>query len=337
MRLEEDFVTGRTEFSDFTQILLIPKGVFMAPKESANQKRDYKSSLFVNMFGRNVNAKEYFLSLYNAIHDTNFKIGEVEIKPVTLENVVYNNIENDVSMEINDSIVVLAEHQSTINNNMPFRCLEYLVAHYNRFFTDNDKYNTKEIKLPRPECYVFYNGDDAFPQEKIMRLSDAFKAIRQISSLKDMPESLSLDLSVKIYNINKNANHPILQKCEALLAYSNFTEYARIGKRNGEKNPPKYALNKCRQGKLLAEYFNNLTKEEQSMIFGEWDQEKFIEVQKKIAYEDGEEAAKIANAKNFLQKANLSPEMIADCCSLPLEQVLALKEELYHENIAATM
>ena len=289
------------------------------------------------MFGRNVNAKEYFLSLYNAIHDTDFKIGEVEIKPVTLENVVYNNIENDVSMEINDSIVVLAEHQSTINNNMPFRCLEYLVAHYNRFFTDNDKYNTKEIKLPRPECYVFYNGDDAFPQEKIMRLSDAFKAIRQTSSLKDMPESLSLDLSVKIYNINKNANHPILQKCEALLAYSNFTEYARIGKRNGEKNPPKYALNKCRQGKLLTEYFNNLTKEEQSMIFGEWDQEKFIEVQKKIAAEDATEATKIANAKNLLQKANLSPEMIADCCSLPLEQVLALKEELAHENVAATM
>jgi hypothetical protein len=305
----------------------------MAPKESVNQKRDYKSSLFVNMFGRNVNAKEYFLSLYNAIHDTNFKIGEVEIKPVTLENVVYNNIENDVSMEINDSIVVLAEHQSTINNNMPFRCLEYLVAHYNRFFTDNDKYNTKEIKLPRPECYVFYNGDTDFPQEKIMRLSDAFKDIKHPSSLKELPKSLSLDLTVKIYNINKNANHPILQKCEALLAYSNFTEYARIGKRNGEKNPPKYALNKCRQGKLLAEYFNNLSKEEQSMIFGEWDQEKFIEVQKKIAVEDN----KIANAKNLLSLNKLSAAEIARCCSLPLEQVLALKEELAHENVAATM
>ena len=333
MRLEEDFVTGRTEFSDFTQILLIPKGVFMAPKESANQKRDYKSSLFVNMFGRNVNAKEYFLSLYNAIHDTNFKIGEVEIKPVTLENVVYNNIENDVSMEINDSIVVLAEHQSTINNNMPFRCLEYLVAHYNRFFTDNDKYNTKEIKLPRPECYVFYNGDDAFPQEKIMRLSDAFKKIKRTTSLKDLPESLSLDLSVKIYNINKEANHPILQKCEALLAYSNFTEYARIGKRNGEKNPPKYALNMCRQGNLLTEYFNNLSREEQSMIFGEWNQEKFIEVQKKIAAEDATEATKIANAKNFLSLNKLSADEIAQGTSLPLEQVLALKEELDREAV----
>ena len=68
------------------------------------------------------------------------------------------------------------------------------------------------------------------------------------------------------------------------------------------------------------------------MIFGEWDQEKFIEVQKKIAAED----ARISNAKNLLQEGD-SPEKVARCCSLPLEQVLALKEELYHENIEATM
>ena len=69
------------------------------------------------------------------------------------------------------------------------------------------------------------------------------------------------------------------------------------------------------------------------MIFGEWDQEKFIEVQKKIAVEDN----KIANAKNLLQKAKLSPEMIADCCSLPLEQVLALKEELERVNVEVSL
>ena len=73
------------------------------------------------------------------------------------------------------------------------------------------------------------------------------------------------------------------------------------------------------------------------MIFGEWDQEKFIEVQKKIAAEDAAEATKIANAKNLLQKAKLSPEMIADCCSLPLEQVLALKEELERVNVEVSV
>ena len=68
------------------------------------------------------------------------------------------------------------------------------------------------------------------------------------------------------------------------------------------------------------------------MIFGEWDQEKFIEVQKKIAAED----RSIANAKNLL-KLGVPSETIAQGCSLPLEQVLALKEELSRENIPATM
>ena len=44
----------------------------------------------------------------------------------------------------------------------------------------------------------------------------------------------------------------------------------------------------------------------------------------------------IANAKNLLQKSSLSPEMIADCFSLPLEQVLALKEEHDREAVAVT-
>ena len=68
------------------------------------------------------------------------------------------------------------------------------------------------------------------------------------------------------------------------------------------------------------------------MIFGEWDQEKFIEVQKKIAVEDN----KIANAKNLLQEGD-SPEKIARCCSLPLEQVLALKEELERLNVEVSV
>ncbi len=53
-----------------------------------------------------------------------------------------------------------------------------------------------------------------------------------------------------------------------------------------------------------------------------------IDEEKEIAFEEGAQANAIENARNFLQKSNLSAEMIADCCSLPLEQVLAIKEEL---------
>ena len=46
---------------------------------------------------------------------------------------------------------------------------------------------------------------------------------------------------------------------------------------------------------------------------------------------EGERQNAIANAKNLLKLNKLSVEEIADCCSLPLEQVLALKEEVKDE------
>ena len=296
-------------------------------------RRKFRDTLFVNMFGRNINAKEYFLSLYNAIHGTDFRIGEVEIKPVMLENVVYKGLANDVSMEINGAIVVLAEQQSTVNHNMPFRCLEYLVAHYNRFFERGDKYSSRQIRLPRPECYVFYNGDAPFPQEAEMRLSDAFR-----ESGAGLPQSMQLDLTVKVYNINKSANHPILSRCEPLLAYSNFTEYARMAKAGGEKNPVAYALRRSRRGDVLAEYFDAISREEQSMIFGEWDEEEYRRVMKREAFEDGmEEGVQQTarqNARNFLHMNILTPEQIAQGTGLSLDAVLAIKDELSNEVLA---
>ena len=60
------------------------------------------------------------------------------------------------------------------------------------------------------------------------------------------------------------------------------------------------------------------------------------ERQRAYDFDDGYDAGKqdnaIANAKNFLIETDLSPEKIAQCCSLPLEQVLALKEELKTES-----
>ena len=116
-----------------------------------------------------------------------------------------------------------------------------------------------------------------------------------------------------------------------MLAYANFTEYARMAKASGEKNPVAYALRESRRGSVLAEYFKTIGKEEQSMIFGEWDEEEFRRVMKREAYEDGVEEgtqqANRQNARNFLMEGD-APEKIARCCSLSLEEVLALKEEI---------
>lgn len=50
----------------------------------------------------------------------------------------------------------------------------------------------------------------------------------------------------------------------------------------------------------------------------------------------GAQQTAIANAKNFLRETSLPEEQIARCCSLPLEQVLSLKEELARELVAVS-
>ena len=66
-------------------------------------------------------------------------------------------------------------------------------------------------------------------------------------------------------------------------------------------------------------------------IYTEFDQESYDETLRN----DGAYAASIANAKNLL-KLGVSSETVAQGCSLPLEQVLNLKEELTREGVAVT-
>ncbi len=89
-----------------------------ANETSQKQNRTYKDSLFVDLFGKCPEARENFLSLYNAIHGTNLKLENTEIEPIMLEKTVYTGRYNDVSMLVNGRIIVLVEQQSTVNENM---------------------------------------------------------------------------------------------------------------------------------------------------------------------------------------------------------------------------
>ena len=55
-------------------------------------------------------------------------------------------------------MLVLAEHQSTVNENMPLRSLLYIGGkHLNSLYREKDRYRKKK-SVPKPEIYVFYNG-----------------------------------------------------------------------------------------------------------------------------------------------------------------------------------
>lgn len=68
---------------------------FMAEE---NKNRTVKDSVFVDLFGRDITARENFISLYNALHGTNLKPEETELVPEMIERVVYMAYANDVAM-----------------------------------------------------------------------------------------------------------------------------------------------------------------------------------------------------------------------------------------------
>jgi hypothetical protein len=67
---------------------------------------------------------------------------------------VFKGRVNDISFEIADKLVILLEHQSTINDNMPLRFLLYVAMVYEKITAKDDLYRERRIPIPRPELIM---------------------------------------------------------------------------------------------------------------------------------------------------------------------------------------
>ena len=280
------------------------------------EKRTYKDTVFVDLFGRCAEAKENFLSLYNALHGTNLKIENTSVEPLILEQTVYTGRYNDVSMLVNGRMVILVEQQSSVNENMPLRFLEYICRLYEKLIPLEKRYRQNRLPLPSPEFYVIYNGTADYPKEKLLKLSDSFERIDGVS--------FSLELCVKTYNINKCKDTPLLKHCMPLSGYAKLTEYAQEAKQNGIQNPVDFAVRKCISEGVLADYLKQKSTEVRNMLIAEYDYDTDMRVKQEEAAEVATEINKLANAKNLLKLKLLSPEQIAEAIQLPLEDVKKL-------------
>ena len=136
--------------------------------------RKYKDSLFRLLFGREEN-KQNLLDLYNALNDSNYtNIDDLTIN--TIDDVIYMKMKNDVSFILDDQMVLL-EHQSTYNPNMPLRGLLYFARLYEGMINiSKNIYYPKLIKIPTPQYIVLYNGTDRkISNKKVLKLSEAFE------------------------------------------------------------------------------------------------------------------------------------------------------------------
>ena len=230
------------------------------------ENREHKDSLFVDLFYQDETAKKNLLSLYNALHDTNYE-DETIIRKVKIDDVLYKNFKNDISCEVNGLVLVFGEHQSTINRNMPLRCLMYVGRAYEQLVDSKARYRTTLVKIPTPEFYVFYNGEKEQPLERVLSLSDAF--------MNPAGEN-SVELKAKVININSDKAHEVLDKCGILKEYSQFISTVR--KYSEEERAIKKAIKECIEKGILADYLKRKGSEVENMLIAEYSYEEDMQV-----------------------------------------------------------
>ena len=289
------------------------------------ENRNHKDSLFIDLFCKDKKiGKENFISLYNALHQTNLDLKNTTLEEVNIENILYMALSNDIAMLVDNRLIVLVEHQSTINENMPLRLLEYVSRIYEQIVPAEDRYEKKMIKIPYPEFYVFYNGIEEYPVEKELRLSDAFILPDNKYSKE---KQISLEILVKVININIDKENPILKQCRALQEYSTLIELIRENKRQNPNTPLKEALSKAINDGILSDYLKRKTTEVRNMLIAEYSYETDIKVQRREAFRLGKEEGAIEAAKNLLKYGD-PIEKITIITGLPLEKVQQLEEEI---------
>lgn len=181
--------------------------------------RKFNDSVFTALFEDKTN----LLELYNAIEGTDYGL-DTEIEITTLENILFMDQYNDVAFILNGRLIILYEHQLSINQNMPVRFLQYIGKEYEKIIPDKAVYQESLVKIPTPKFVVLYNGTKEYPLETTLKLSDAF--IEQT----DNPE---LELTAKVINVNYEKQNDVLSKSKTLQDYSYFVykirEYRKVG------------------------------------------------------------------------------------------------------------
>ena len=206
-----------------------------------------------------------------------------QVQLIRLENTLFMDLYNDSAFSVGDRRIVLSEHQSTINYNLPLRDLLYIAGEYEQYFPTDIRYKKKAVQIPTPDFITFYNGLEDFPAEATMRLSDSFI---------EKEPTRSLELVVQVININPKKQHPILNKCPVLRDYSFLVEETRSY--GGDKEALTKAVKACLDKGILVDYLLRKGKRAVNMLFAEYDYDTDIAVQRQEA---AEEAVEKMNAK----------------------------------------
>lgn len=269
-------------------------------QNDVNVNRQHKDRLFRFIFQE----KSALLSLYNAINRSDYTDPE-SLEIYTMENYVYMGMKNDVSFLIDWNMNVF-EHQSTYNPNMPLRGFLYMSAMFKKFIKLNrlDIYGSKEIKLPIPRYYVFYNGTRKLEDEVILALTDSmpFENAKEISCA---------EFRAHLVNINDGHNPKMMERCPLLREYAIFVADIRNNMASGmeHRDAIVQATDVCiNKGGLLSDILQGHKAEVTDMLLTEYDEAFHIASEKEISREEGRQEEK-AKTEREKQRADAAEKL----------------------------
>ena len=281
--------------------------------------REYKDSVF-SLY---LSDPQSLIDVYNAVAKTHYP-PDTPVEINTLTDVLYKNQINDLSFVLDGQVVVLIEHQSTINENMALRLYLYSARVYEKITKQKPLYKRKRVKIPVPQFIVLYNGNEPFPEYAVQKLSDNY-IVEQ--------ENPQLELKVNIYNINYEVNSEIVQKSKSLNEYSRFIGKIKENLADGLilEEAIQQAIEYGIEHDIMREFLEANGTEVANMLLSGWNMDEALIVSKEEGFEDGYEAGfaggfaggatqeREDNIRKLSKK--MSPEEIAETLQLTLDYV----------------
>jgi len=253
--------------------------------------RKYKDAIFQKIF----NNPTKCLTLYNAVNGTHHTDASA-VRMTTLDSALYMKVRNDVSCLFQQRLS-LFEQQSTVNPNMPYRMLRYVIDVLRKIEVDERPhiYGRNPIKIPCPQFVVFYNGTEDQPECQTYRLSDLFDGEKEIDP--------QMELSVTVYNINPPNNTKLVEACPDLLGYVKFIERIRENlKTMSIEDAVDEAIDYCIEHDYLAEFLSRCRAEVYDMCLYFYDEEYERKMDRQEAKEEGREEGFAEGHKEGLEE-----------------------------------
>lgn len=283
--------------------------------------REYKDSVF-SLY---LSDPQRLIDVYNAVAKTNYPL-DTPVEINTLTDVLYKNQINDLSFVLDGQVVVLIEHQSTINENMALRLYMYSARVYEKITKQKPLYKRKRVKIPVPQFIVLYNGNEPIPEYTVQKLSDSYMTEQ---------ENPQLELKVNIYNINYEVNAEIVQKSKSLNEYSRFIGKIKENLADGLslEESIKQAIEYGVEHDIMREFLEANGTEVCNMLLSGWNMDEALAVSKEEGFEDGLEFGVAYGEKKKQEEMIrafqdvLSPEVIAEKIHVPVQYVLDILKD----------